>query len=425
VVADVAHHVTQRGNGRQFILDSDAERLVSPTGLGSQVNFKISLAHPNAIGYVPSLQREDGSYIGTDSLGNVDALGQDGSMAWQEYLPGATPLYATADGGAIVTTTTQCPTAPVGSPTCTPTLGTLYTFDQYGNFTPQGADTGAEYSWTGQWYDPPPAGGSISAVSQPQPSLSPSFAAILEGNHSGTPVGIQQVQTNQTVADVEQAPSSDAVTNPAYHANYNSIELLTPVSPGQIFQNYIQTFSGVNVQINTQADEATVTSSLPVTAAGQIITFDLLAPIAVATANVCAPAMSDGLCTPPYPFSVVVKGFSPSAQIISVVTLQGHPLRGRRYWRVFSVGTNDIVVETGAVDTPGPGPQNYIGYYLTKSDQIKVWQEDLQYILRDLSNQGLAVKGSNSTFNLVNGEWNDARKPYIWNYLCFSSAWCN
>ena len=28
VVADVAHHVTQRGNGRQFILASDAERLV-------------------------------------------------------------------------------------------------------------------------------------------------------------------------------------------------------------------------------------------------------------------------------------------------------------------------------------------------------------------------------------------------------------
>ena len=27
-IADVAHHITQRGNGRQFILASDAERLV-------------------------------------------------------------------------------------------------------------------------------------------------------------------------------------------------------------------------------------------------------------------------------------------------------------------------------------------------------------------------------------------------------------
>ena len=28
VVADVAYHVTQRGNGRQFLLASDAERMV-------------------------------------------------------------------------------------------------------------------------------------------------------------------------------------------------------------------------------------------------------------------------------------------------------------------------------------------------------------------------------------------------------------
>jgi len=28
VIADVAHHVTQRGNGRQFLLSSDTERLV-------------------------------------------------------------------------------------------------------------------------------------------------------------------------------------------------------------------------------------------------------------------------------------------------------------------------------------------------------------------------------------------------------------
>ncbi len=28
VVADVAHHVTQRGNGREFVLASDSERMV-------------------------------------------------------------------------------------------------------------------------------------------------------------------------------------------------------------------------------------------------------------------------------------------------------------------------------------------------------------------------------------------------------------
>jgi hypothetical protein len=163
---------------------------VSPTGLGSQVNFKISLAHPNAIGYVPSLQREDGSYIGTDSLGNVDALGLDGSMDWQQYLPGATPLYATDDGGAIVTTTTQCPAAPVGSPTCTPTLGTLYTFDQYGTLTSQTADTGAKLSWTNEWYLDPPQ--SISRFFNWPVNFAPAWAAILNGNRSGTSASAQE-----------------------------------------------------------------------------------------------------------------------------------------------------------------------------------------------------------------------------------------
>ena len=30
VIADVAHHVTQRGNGRQFILAGDGERAACP-----------------------------------------------------------------------------------------------------------------------------------------------------------------------------------------------------------------------------------------------------------------------------------------------------------------------------------------------------------------------------------------------------------
>lgn len=106
--------------------------------------------------FVPSLQREDGSYIGSDSLGNVDAVGQDGSKVWQQPLSGATAQYATADGGGIATTTTQCPTNIVVQTPCTPVLGNLYTLDQNGNVTSQTADTGAMYSWTNQWYLDPP-----------------------------------------------------------------------------------------------------------------------------------------------------------------------------------------------------------------------------------------------------------------------------
>ena len=391
---------------------------VSQNGLGSQVNAAPSV-------FSPTLQRADGSYIGTDGTNNLIALGLDGSVVWQTPTNDPNPvmpLYATADGGAIATSTTQCTSNLVTYSSCTPQLGTLYTVDQNGNVTSQTADNGTEYSWTGEWYDPPPAGGVISAVTYPQLNLAPTFAGILAGNHSGTPVGIQQVQTNQTVADVEQPPSSDAVSNSAYHSNYNSIELLTTDSPSYIFQNYIQTFAGVTRGPN---DVAAVTPPTTVTAVGQIITFDLLGNIPVALANVCAPFIFDGICTPPYPFSVKVKGLDTTSQILSVVTLQGHPLRGRRYWRVFSIRTNDVVVETGAIDTSGPGPQNYIGYFLAKADQIKVWQEDLQYILAQLKKNDGTQQGANPTVNVVKGEWNDALKQYVWNFVCESVNWCN
>ena len=66
--------------------------------------------------FVPELQREDGSYIGTDYLGfdYVMAMGAGGGILWQ-YQTGssltqdvpARPLYATADGGVIFTTSTR------------------------------------------------------------------------------------------------------------------------------------------------------------------------------------------------------------------------------------------------------------------------------------------------------------------------------
>ena len=130
----------------------------SPT---SQVN-----AATNA--FVPALQREDGSYIGTDGYMNLIALGLDGSVVWQQTVGTAplTPLFATADGGAILTSTPQCSqTVVVGSPCSPGPLGALYTVDQNGNVTAQTPDPGAILSWTNQWYvDPEEA---VSNVSEP------------------------------------------------------------------------------------------------------------------------------------------------------------------------------------------------------------------------------------------------------------------
>jgi hypothetical protein len=87
------------------------------------------------------------------------------------------------------------------------------------------------------------------------------------------------------------------------------------------------------------------------------------------------------------PFSVMTERFDPMAHIISAVTLAGHPLAGWRYWRVYSIATNDIVIETGAYDQPAPGPLNYWGYYGSQRAVSKSWQQYLQYIQLQLGAQ--------------------------------------
>jgi hypothetical protein len=95
--------------------------------------------------FLPKLQREDGSYIGFGGTGDVIAVGAAGGVLWSQQITSTptwllTPLYATSDGGVIVTSTQN------GQ------LGTLYTLDQNGNVASQTPDTGAVYSWSGESY---------------------------------------------------------------------------------------------------------------------------------------------------------------------------------------------------------------------------------------------------------------------------------
>jgi len=169
--------------------------------LGSQVNLSTN-------SFVPALQREDGSYIGTDGNNNLIALGLDGNVIWQQNIPfgltgGITPLYATADGGTIVTTSQPaCAPGDIAYTYFSPyvacqiqsnltplqagygQLGTLCTLDKDGNVTSQTPDPGAAYSWTNQWYDPPAGGTTVSAVTLPPLYLASSFMAVLAGNLS-------------------------------------------------------------------------------------------------------------------------------------------------------------------------------------------------------------------------------------------------
>ena len=68
------------------------------------------------------------------------------------------------------------------------------------------------------------------------------------------------------------------------------------------------------------------------------------------------------------------------SRTISVVSLKGHPLAGWRYWRVYSIGTNDVVIETGAYDQPGPGFVFYAGYYIFQGVVKKGWMGNLRNI---------------------------------------------
>jgi hypothetical protein len=252
----------------------------------------------------------------------------------------------------------------------------LLTFDSSGNAIGQSAN-GLIQSWTGSGYQY----GSVESLAQTPFELSGSFGALVGGNHSGSGTAIQQVLTNQPQGSDDQLPPAGATLHPTYHA----IELLTSVPLDTLFARYIEAFGGAQGTNNDVTDAFINTQTGTITAVGQKITF-VLHGVA---------ALGQG------PFSVRINRLDPASHTMVAVTQKGHPLDGWRYWRVFSVGTNDIVIETGAADRPHPGPLNYIGYYLANG-QLRVWQEFLQFIRRDLH----AAQGSNPQYNLVKGTRN-------------------
>jgi len=151
----------------------------------------------------PTLQREDGSYIATDGQNTLIVLAPDGSQLWSQQIGTApiTPLYATSDGGVIVTNTPPGPSVSPGpdgtlfwtNQLISTQLGTLYTVDQNGNVTSQTPDTGAVLSWTGNSYgvtgDPLVVSYGLASI-----HLTESFWASKDANPSATLVaGIREL----------------------------------------------------------------------------------------------------------------------------------------------------------------------------------------------------------------------------------------
>ncbi len=160
-------------------------------------------------------------------------------------------------------------------------------------------------------------------------------------------------------------------------------------------------------------------NAVNVTAPGQVL-------------NIAVAWWAGGVLQPP--FQVMTERVDPANHLISAVTLAGHPLAGWRYWRVYSIGTNDVVIETGAYDSPGPGPVNYAGYFLSPPIVQYSWQKYMEFLQTrlgapqgtNLANSlgGITLKRPHST--LVHGYWDYAGDftSYILNNVCLSTS-CN
>jgi hypothetical protein len=121
------------------------------------------------------------------------------------------------------------------------------------------------------------------------------------------------------------------------------------------------------------------------------------------------------------PFAVETEKSDPTNHVISVVTLKGHPLSGWRYWKVYSIGDNDVVIETGAADTAGPGLKKAAGYWLFSGTVLKGWKNYLETIQQLLG----AFQAPHSSNSFPEGVYDSNRKEYIlWN-ICGSTSSCN
>jgi IPT/TIG domain len=381
--------------------EQDFNRLLLISSIGAVVSDSNVNVASNSSGFTPILQAEDGTYFGTGvtASNSMDAFDLSGNVKWS--VPGFTPVMATADGGVIAKSTS----GPVQ----------YVTFDQNGvaNGMLAGMPT---QSWIQNTYQK----GSIDLAAIAPIAYASSFLAMLGGNQTGNGTAIQQVQTNFPQQDVETPPASNAATDLSnYEANYSAVEILTNATPDYIFQNYVQQYRGIQQQDKNSVGY--VPDGTNVTGVGQEVTFTLKGPVSLLQG----------------PFKVRMKALDATAHLMAVVTLKGHPLFGRRYWRVFSLGQGDVVVETGAIDTPAcPSSPiyetvvfsctNYWGYYAFSGQQTKIWKGQLQYILNDLPLHGFAAqKGSTPAYNYLGGKWGwdvSFRSNYLWPYLCYASA---
>ncbi len=402
-----------------------------PPQLGMAITTGTSLspisapAVPGQSAVVPVLQVQDGSFVGTfidSGTGQTNMIAFDATGAVRWSVANEQPKIATQDGGVIAQSGTTYDQS--GSATGLSNLNANVSPGWLGNVL------GTAYSLNS---------GALFSVAAPNTNYATTFAAFVGGNASGQGTAIDWIMSKWSPTNLlKQLP--DVVVPACWPGpiiapfgflptcgNINAIELLTTQSPDSIFQNFIQTFApvtrpGLNQpspnSVMTFAGGLSFSNPVNVTGPGQILTITLKG-------------------FPSLPFAVMTERFDPLAHIISVVTLKGHPLAGWRYWRVYSIGTNDVVIETGGYDQPGPGFAFYAGYYIFQGTVKKGWMQYLQNIQsRLVAPQGSHLNNSlggislrsfpSGSGPLLNGYWDyfGDFTNYILNNVCQSTT-CN
>jgi len=371
----------------------------------------------------PVLQVQDGSFVGqyfddSSLLYNMVAFDQSGTVRW--IVSNEQPLMATDDGGVIGQSGTK--------------------YDQNGNATGQIANGGTQTpGWFGAGLGTTYILGQseVSDVKSTPLRVGGTFTAWAGGNASGQGTAIQQVMTKLPQSGAKQLP--DASHPPCFPVPslappdvqptcgyINAIELTTIATPDAIFRNFIQNFAPA-IETNGVPRNSVMTfvgpggsNTINVTAPGQTLTITL---------NGWQGQFQD-------PFSVATERVDTVNHTISAVTLAGHPLAGWRYWRVYSIATNEVVIETGAYDQPAVGAKNYVGYYILRRMMTAGWQEYLNYVRNALFNPAEGILDHLGQIplrsypwpngSLLEGYWdyNGDFTNYILNNVCQSTS-CN
>jgi hypothetical protein len=185
-----------------------------------------------------------------------------------------------------------------------------------------------------------------------------------------------------------------------YNSNYNSIELITS-APAVFVWDLVRGFTGVD---NGDVASVSISPTRPVSGVGDTIQFSFKNPL---------------LALGQPPFSVMITRFDAAATTLAAVTLPDHPLSGSRYWRVFESLPGHLVIETGAVDKPRFGIGNWLGFRITKHQQLKIWEQELQFIANSVSDSLYGgEEGITPFYNIIHGRWDVVPKRYLMTQIC-------